>query len=207
MNPKRRTKTKAPGVYRSVSALRDRLPRSTRAARVQGHRGWLRGCQAARPTSSASSHGRADPPDEPPLASSPRPSMPADWSPATLAHYRWALDAHLLPRFRNRNFADITTDDVARLVAEMARGVQFKKVDGRLVRRSRETGYSGRTTTGVLSTLGLVLGKAKRRGLIPANPVGDLERGERPDAPQPRSECSTMPRSRASRARQASSGR
>ena len=104
--------------------------------------------------------------------------------PRTLQKHRYHLDKHLLPRFRNRMIGEISTDDVARLIAEMQRGVHFVKVDGRLVRERRESGYAGWTTSGVVSTLGLILGKAKRRGLIPANPVNDLERGERPKLAQ-----------------------
>ena len=100
--------------------------------------------------------------------------------PRTIEKHRYHLNAHLLPRFRNCKLADIATDDVARLVADMAKGVHFVKVDGVFVRAKRETGYAGSTTAGVVSTLGLILGKAKRRGMIPANPVSDLERGERP---------------------------
>jgi len=77
--------------------------------------------------------------------------------------HRYALDRHLLPRFGSRKLGAITTDDVARLVAEM-----------------RKAGYAGWTITGSLSTLSGCLGRAKRRGLIPANPVPGLERGERP---------------------------
>ena len=38
-----------------------------------------------------------------------------------MAAYRYALDRHLLPRFKHRKLASITTDDVAKLVADMQR--------------------------------------------------------------------------------------
>lgn len=83
--------------------------------------------------------------------------------PRTIAAHRYALEKHLLPRFRRRKLAEITTDDVARLVAEMQRA-----------------GYAGWTIQGSLSALSGCLGHAKRRGMIPANPVSDLLRDERP---------------------------
>ena len=104
--------------------------------------------------------------------------------PRTVEKHRYHLEAHLLPRFRNRRIGEITTDDVARLIAEMQKGVRYVKIDGRFARERRDPGYAGWTISGVVSTLGLVLGKAKRRGLIPANPVNDLERGERPKLAQ-----------------------
>ena len=100
--------------------------------------------------------------------------------PRTLEKHRYHLDAHLLPRFRNRKVGEITTDDVARLISEMETGVHYVTIELRLVRERRKSGYAGWTILGVVSTLGLILGKTKRRGLIPVNPVVDLERSERP---------------------------
>ena len=180
---RRRTRTKAPGVYRSVSGAYEIQYRDSDGKSVfrvvEGGFEDAKSCRAeivgklsrGEPTrQSRATFGE--------LAETVYAGLTG--RPATLAHHRWALDSHLLPRFRNRKVADITTDDVARLVAEMSKGVYFAKVDGRLVRKRRETGYSGSTMTSVVKTLGVVLGKAKRRGLIPANPVGDLERSERP---------------------------
>lgn len=101
--------------------------------------------------------------------------------PRTVEKHRYNLDKHLLPRFRGRKLADITTDDVARLVAEMKRGVCFEKVDGRQIRKQRPAGYAGWTIAGVVTTLSAIMRKAKRRGLIAASPVADLERAERPN--------------------------
>jgi integrase len=86
-----------------------------------------------------------------------------DKRPRTIDAHRYALDRHLLPRFGSKKLAAITTDDAARLVAEM-----------------RKEGYAGWTITGALSTLSGCLGRAARRKMIPANPVSELERGERP---------------------------
>lgn len=83
--------------------------------------------------------------------------------PRTIDAYRYALDKHLLPRFRRRKLAEISTDSVAKMVADM-----------------QKDGFAGWTIQGTLSTLSGCLGHAKRRGLIPANPVSDLLRDERP---------------------------
>ena len=83
--------------------------------------------------------------------------------PRTLDAYRYALDRHLLPRFKNRRVADITPDDVARMVSEM-----------------RRAGYCEWTISGAVSTLSGCLGKATRRGLIASNPCKALAADERP---------------------------
>ena len=83
--------------------------------------------------------------------------------PRTLDAYRYALDRHILPRFKNRRVADITPDDVARMVSEM-----------------RRAGYSEWTISGAVSTLSGCLGKALRRGLIASNPCKALAADERP---------------------------
>ncbi len=200
--PKRRTRTKAPGVYRSVSGSYEIAYRDSDGRHVfKVVEGGFEDAKAAR----ADIVGKLS-------RGEPIRNVKATFGefaetvyegltgrPQTLAVHRWALDSHLLPRFRNRKLADITTDDVARLVAEMGRGVRFEKVGGRLVRTRREKGkgYSGSTTSAVVKTLGVVLGKAKRRGLIPANPVADLERraSARRGAVMSRA-FSTTPRSR-----------
>jgi integrase len=85
-----------------------------------------------------------------------------DVRPRTIEAYRYALDKHLLPRFKNRKLAEITTENVARLVTEM-----------------RRDGKAEWTISGTLSTLSGCLGRAKRRGMLAANPVRELERKER----------------------------
>jgi integrase len=85
-----------------------------------------------------------------------------DKRPRTIEAYRYSLDKHLLPRFKNRKLADISPDDIARMAADMAKD------------------DSGWTIHGTLSTMSGCMGRAKRRNMIPANPVRELERGERP---------------------------
>jgi integrase len=50
-----------------------------------------------------------------------------------------------------------------------------------MVAELERKGYAGWTISGILSTLSLVMRKAKRKGLIPANPVADLDSDERPN--------------------------
>lgn len=83
--------------------------------------------------------------------------------PYTRDTYDCALRTHLLPRFGRMKIAQLTEDDVALLVAEM-----------------RTAGKSGWTIRGALTPLGRIFGYAVRRGLIGANPMARLERGERP---------------------------
>lgn len=83
--------------------------------------------------------------------------------PRTLDLYRACLRLHVKPRLGRLRLGDVTVDDVARLIAEMER-----------------QGYAGWTIRGVLTVIGRVLGSAERRGVIAANPVRRLERGERP---------------------------
>jgi integrase len=179
----RRVRTKAPGVYRSVSGRYEIAYRDSDGRLVfKVVQGGFESAKAAR-ADIVGKLSRGEPVRLTKATFGEFAETVHDGltgRPATIAHHRWALDHHLLPRFRYRKLADISTDEVARLITEMANGVYFEKVDGHLIRKRRATGYAGWTTTGVISTLGLILTKAKRRGLIPANPVSDLERGERP---------------------------
>lgn len=100
--------------------------------------------------------------------------------PRTIEKHRYQLERHLLPRFAGRKLGDITADDIARMVADMQRGVYFEKVNGRYSRKRRKKAYAGWTINGTVSTLGIVMRKAKRKGLIAANPVVELDRDERP---------------------------
>jgi integrase len=83
--------------------------------------------------------------------------------PRTVETYSSHLHQHVLPALGRRRLGDVTTDDVARLVAELQR-----------------KGLKGWSARGVLVVLGRVLGHAERRGLIASNPVRGLETGERP---------------------------
>jgi integrase len=87
----------------------------------------------------------------------------SDLRPRTRALYRSALDLHVLPILGSRRVVDVSTDDVAALVARM-----------------RESGYAGWTIHGALTPLSGALNHAARRGLIAANPVTRLDRSERP---------------------------
>jgi integrase len=83
----------------------------------------------------------------------------------TLDHYERDARLHLLPRFGRRKAQEITTDDVARMIAEL-----------------RKRGLAGWTIRGVLTCLSSQYAWAVRRGKVPTNPVSGLERGERPPA-------------------------
>jgi integrase len=185
---KRRQRTKAPGVYRSVSgryeiAYRD----SDGKLRFKVVDGDFEAAKTARAEIIAKlgKGGKVRPSRvtfgdfaEEVVASVNR-------RPRTIEHHRYNLDRHLLPRFRALKLADIGTEDVARLVAEMQQGIRFEYVNGRVHRVIREGGYAGKTIASAVETLGLVMRKAKRRGLVPANPVADLERSERPSLQTP----------------------
>jgi integrase len=75
----------------------------------------------------------------------------------------WALERHLLPRLGNRQLAQITPEDVARLIADM-----------------RKSGLKSWTITSALRPLSIIYGEAARRGRIASNPVSQLDRRERP---------------------------
>ena len=83
--------------------------------------------------------------------------------PRTYEKYRWALEQHLIPHFGRRRLNQITADDVAAFIAAMHR-----------------KGLRGWTITSALRPLSLILGQAARKGRIPANPLDQLERAERP---------------------------
>src|SRR5690349_5029139 len=118
-NAPRRVKTKAPGVYRSVSgkyefSFRDsdgRLRWKTvdggfEEAKAQRAElvGRIRKGEAVRP----SRQTFAEFADEWLAGLNKRPR--------TIEAYRYALNKHLLPRFKRRRLAEITVDDVAKLV-------------------------------------------------------------------------------------------
>lgn len=68
-----------------------------------------------------------------------------------------------MPRLGRRKLASITPDDIAALIAHL-----------------QTKGYAAWTIRGIVVALSRVLGSATRSGLIAANPVLKLERGERP---------------------------
>lgn len=83
--------------------------------------------------------------------------------PRTRDAYESALRVHLLPRFAHRKIAQLNEDHVALLIAEM-----------------RGEGKAAWTIRATLTPLHRTFGYAVRRGLIAANPMDRLERGERP---------------------------
>lgn len=83
--------------------------------------------------------------------------------PNTRRVYQWAIDKHAKPKLGRKRIADVTTDDVSDLIAEMV-----------------AAGYKPWTVRAVLTPLSRILGNATRRGTIGSNPVKRLERGERP---------------------------
>jgi|SRR5581483_1830893 len=162
----RRTKTKAPGVYRSVSGKYEiQFRDSDGRLRFKTVEGGFEDAKAER----AELTGRIR------KGEAVRPSkqtfeeFAATWlaelnrRPRTIDKYRYDLNKHLLPRFKRRKLTDIAVDDVAKLVTEM-----------------QKQGYAGATINGALSALSAVMRKAARMGLIAANPVSKLDRGERP---------------------------
>lgn len=84
--------------------------------------------------------------------------------PTTQASYRNSIETHLRPRWGTRRLDDINADDVAALVAAM-----------------RAAGRAESTIATVLRVASQVFKYARRRcGWSGEDPVGGLERGERP---------------------------
>jgi len=83
--------------------------------------------------------------------------------PRTLRRYRADLRLHVMPKLGRRKLGSLTADDVATIISDMQR-----------------RGFKAWTIRGVLTALGRVLASATRSGLIAANPVRQLDRGERP---------------------------
>lgn len=81
----------------------------------------------------------------------------------TVERYDSNLRIYLRPRFGHRRAQEITVDDVARLIADL-----------------EAAGKAGWTVRNVLTTLSSLMSWAKRRGMVPSNPVGDLEAREKP---------------------------
>ncbi len=87
----------------------------------------------------------------------------AERSERTLENYEYHLNRHLLPAFGKRRLQQISTDDCARLIAQL-----------------RAKGLAPKTIAGALVPLGRVLSLALRRGYINSNPLLRLEASERP---------------------------
>jgi integrase len=83
--------------------------------------------------------------------------------PRTLEWYEIAIRVHLVPRLGSKRLAEIDADAVADLIASM-----------------EAARYAAWTIRGVLTPLGRILDHAARKGWVAANPVGKLEKDERP---------------------------
>ncbi len=83
--------------------------------------------------------------------------------PRTRRLYETQLERHILPRLGSKRIADVTVDRIAAFILDL-----------------QQTGLAGSTVRGVMTPLGRILSYAARRGLIAENPIGRLERGERP---------------------------
>jgi integrase len=81
----------------------------------------------------------------------------------TLENYRYHLDKNLLPTLAKKRLQEISTDDCARLIAEL-----------------RSRGLAAKTIAGALVPLGRILALALRRGYINEIPLRRLEASERP---------------------------
>lgn len=84
-------------------------------------------------------------------------------SPRTLENYSYFLNKHLLPVFGRRRLQEISTDDIAELIAAM-----------------RAKGLAAKTINNALVPLGRILSHALRRGYLIDNPLSRLEQHERP---------------------------
>ena len=84
-------------------------------------------------------------------------------SPRTLENYTYYLNHHLLPAFGHKRLPEISTDDIAELIAKM-----------------RNRGLSAKTINNALIPLGRILSHALRRGYITDHPLRRLEQHERP---------------------------
>jgi len=93
------------------------------------------------------------------------PTLEGQLRGRTLQSYERNLKRHVLPRLGRLKVAEIQTDDIAVVIAEL-----------------RQAGYAGWTIRTILTPLSRLLSHAARRGVVPANPMSRLERGERPPA-------------------------
>src|SRR5581483_3991904 len=115
---KRRTRTKAPGVYRSVSGAYEIAYRDTDGRLVMRVvEGGFEDAKAAR-AEIVGKLSRGEPVRTTKQTFGVFAETVMDGlsgRPRTREAHRYQLDRHLLPRFRSRKLADISTDDVARL--------------------------------------------------------------------------------------------
>jgi integrase len=84
-------------------------------------------------------------------------------SPRTLEAYGTRLKRNVFPLLGERRLDEVGLDEILRLISDMRSG-----------------GYSGSTIRATLTPLSRLFAQAVRRGLIPVNPIGQLDRSERP---------------------------
>jgi integrase len=165
---KRRTKTKAPGVYRSSSgnyeiAYRDSDGKlriqvvgddfeAAKTARAELVARMARGERVSRSKIAFREY-----------ASAWLEREKGRIRPRTYEVYEIAVRLHLNPVIGDKRLSDISEDDVLKVIARM-----------------QEAGKKAWTIRSVSTPLGRILGSAARRGVIGANPMLRLERGERP---------------------------
>jgi integrase len=83
--------------------------------------------------------------------------------PRTYEVYEIAVRLHINPVIGDMKMSDVDEDDVLRVIARM-----------------KKNGKKAWTIRSVLTPLGRILGHAARKGKIASNPMARLERGERP---------------------------
>ncbi len=83
--------------------------------------------------------------------------------PSTVEAYAGRLERHVLPGYGERRLDTVSVDDIVALISGL-----------------RKRGYSGTTIAATLTPLSRLFAHAARRGLIESNPVGKLDRSERP---------------------------
>jgi integrase len=88
--------------------------------------------------------------------------------PRTLEAYGARLERYVLPLLGERRLDDIVLDDVLALISDM-----------------RARGYSGATIRATLTPVSRLFARALRQGLVAVNPVGQLDRSERPRVSRP----------------------
>jgi len=111
----------------------------------------------------------------------------AQLRPTTRAAYRHCLNDHLLPAWGRRRLDTLTASDVAELIAAMQTVEYRQRAEARSGRPTRRVsvGYATWTIRGVLTVSGRIFEFARRRmGWGAANPVRELDRGERPRGEQ-----------------------
>jgi integrase len=103
-------------------------------------------------------------------------------TPKTVETYRYALDAHLIPKFGRRRLDRIDTSDVAGFIAEMATPRYRQMVQTRNgARASSETGYSAQTIKSAMIPLSRTFTYARRNlGFAGVHPVAALDSDEQP---------------------------